>query len=103
MIFWYNEGLGLEACDPGGEEQEWELFDCQEDPMELFNLWNEERDELKSVREKMVRLLEAKMMEIADEPEHPVGLPAEELRRKYPVGKGLASIAGQHNMATDDD
>ncbi|KAL8634327.1 MAG: hypothetical protein Q9228_008079, partial [Teloschistes exilis] len=37
LIFWYNEGYGLPGASAGGEEQEWELFDCKKDPMELFN------------------------------------------------------------------
>ncbi|KAJ5466771.1 Alkaline phosphatase-likealpha/beta/alpha [Penicillium sp. IBT 31633x] len=38
LIYWYNDDLLVEGARPGGEEcREWELFDCQEDPLELFN------------------------------------------------------------------
>ena len=82
----------------GGEEQEWELFDCEKDPLELFNLWNEAGAELDRVRERMVRLLEAKMLSIGDEPAHPLGLSAQELRSKYRAGEHIAVKAEQHNI-----
>ena len=96
LIFWYNEGYGLPGTREGGEEQEWELFDCEKDPMELFNAWSEVS--CAAVREKMVRLLEAKMADIGDEPAHPVGLPAEKLAEMYKPGANIAAKAEQHNM-----
>jgi hypothetical protein len=96
LIFWYNEGLGLPGASDGGEEQEWELFDCHKDPMELFNLWSDEG--YAAERERMVRLLEDKMADIGDEPAHPVGLEAERLREMYAPGAGIAAKAQQHNM-----
>lgn len=98
IIFWYNDGMGLPGTGPADSEKEWELFDCQEDPLELFNLWGSEGKEVAGVRERMVRLLEGKMEEIGDEPAHPVGVGAEVLRGLYPGGKGIAAKAGAHNM-----
>lgn len=68
LIYWYNEDLGLEGTRPGGEEKEWELFDCDKDPLELFNCYNE--PEYKQVVARMTRLLQEKMEEIGDEPVH---------------------------------
>ncbi|KAE8550428.1 hypothetical protein TMatcc_008457 [Talaromyces marneffei ATCC 18224] len=68
LIYWYNEGLGLEGTQPGGEEKEWELFDCEEDPLELFNSYDDPRyaDVVRLMTEKLNR----KMLEIGDEPLH---------------------------------
>jgi hypothetical protein len=96
LIFWYNEGYGLPGTRSGEEEKEWELFDCDKDPMELFNVWSD--PSYVEVCEKMVRRLEAKMEEIGDDPAHPVGLPARRLREMYAGGTGIAAKAAQHNM-----
>ena len=98
MIFWYAEGYGLPGTRAGGEEQEWELFDCDEDPLELFNLWQSDGKELDEVRETMVRLLEGKIEEIGDIPAHRIGLPASELKALYKVGANIAVKAEAHNM-----
>ncbi|KAG7136550.1 N-acetylglucosamine-6-O-sulfatase like protein [Verticillium longisporum] len=45
LIYWYNEDFGLEGTRPGGEEKECELFDCEENPLELFNCYHEPRYE----------------------------------------------------------
>jgi hypothetical protein len=95
LIFWYNDGLGLPGTGPADEQQEWELFDCDEDPLELFNLWGSDRPEIAPVREKFVRLLESKMEEIGDLPAHPVGLPASELLERYPPGGAAVAAAGK--------
>ncbi|KAH6669738.1 N-acetylglucosamine-6-sulfatase [Plectosphaerella plurivora] len=68
LIYWYNEDFGLEGTRPGGEEKEWELFDCQEDPLELFNCYADPK--YKDVVAKMTRMLEDKMLQIGDEPVH---------------------------------
>ena len=68
LIYWYNEGYNLPGTNHGGEDREWELFDCIEDPLELFNLYNDEQY-LKIV-ETMMQELETKMAEIGDEPQH---------------------------------
>ncbi|KAM0277683.1 hypothetical protein ACHAQH_005626 [Verticillium albo-atrum] len=68
LIYWYNEDFGLEGTRPGGEEKEWELFDCQEDPLELFDCYHEPR--YQDIVRRMTRMLEDKMAEIGDEPVH---------------------------------
>ncbi|KAM5344807.1 hypothetical protein ACJ41O_010669 [Fusarium nematophilum] len=70
LIYWYNETLGIKGARPGDEEhKEWELFDCERDPLELFNVYGEE--DYKGVVRDMTALLERKMVEIGDEPVHP--------------------------------
>lgn len=66
--------------------------------MELFNLWSSDDAALADVRERMVRLLEAKMEEIGDTPAHAVGLPAEELKAMYKPGANISVKAGAFNM-----
>ncbi|KAL6852705.1 hypothetical protein ACO1O0_007253 [Amphichorda felina] len=70
LIYWYNEHLGLPGAWPGGEEdKEWELFDCDKDPLELFNVYHE--PEYQHVVRDMTRMLELKMEQIGDDPVHP--------------------------------
>ncbi|KAK3302826.1 alkaline-phosphatase-like protein [Chaetomium strumarium] len=70
LIYWYNEALGIKGARSGGEEhKEWELFDCEKDPLELFNVYHE--PEYREVVRHMTALLEKKMLEIGDEPVHP--------------------------------
>jgi hypothetical protein len=64
--------------------------------MELFNLWKD--DKYAEQRERMVRLLEAKMDVIGDMPAHPVGLSAAKLAEMYIPGAQIALKAAQHNM-----
>lgn len=68
LIYWYNEGFGIEGTREGGQDKEWELFDCQEDPLELFNCYHD--PQYKDVVERIRKLLEEKMAEIGDEPVH---------------------------------
>lgn len=68
LIYWYNEDFGLKGTRPGGEEKEWELFDCQDDPLELFNCYHDPR--YADTVTRMRKLLEDKMAEIGDEPVH---------------------------------
>ncbi|KAI9924196.1 hypothetical protein MW887_007146 [Aspergillus wentii] len=69
LIYWYNQDLDVEGARPGGEQcREWELFDCQEDPLELFNCYYDGK--YTDVVERMTRLLEQTMAEIGDEPVH---------------------------------
>jgi arylsulfatase A-like enzyme len=68
LIYWYNQGFGLPGTKPGGEEPEWELFDCDADPLELVNLYHDER--YAEVIRMMTAELDRKMLEIGDEPEH---------------------------------
>ena len=69
LIYWYNEDFGIEGTRPGGEEKEWELFDCDLDPLELFNCYHDAR--YAEVVTRMTKMLEDKMEEIGDEPVHP--------------------------------
>ncbi|MBJ7556606.1 sulfatase [Marinomonas spartinae] len=68
LIFWYNEGFDLPGTQPGGEEKEWELFDCEEDPLELFNCYS--KPEYKEVVRELTIALDQKMAEIGDVPRH---------------------------------
>ena len=82
---------------PGGEEQEWELFDCDKDSMELFNVWSDE--EYTHIANRMLRALEWKMAEIGDVAVHPIGIDVDELRTRYPPsGMAERASASQHNM-----
>ncbi|KAK6814599.1 hypothetical protein RU639_009568 [Aspergillus parasiticus] len=70
LIYWYNEPLDVKGARPGGREhKEWELFDCDKDPLELFNVYHD--GEYQGVVRQMTTLLEKKMAEIGDEPVHP--------------------------------
>lgn len=68
LIYWYNEGLGLDGTQPGGQEKEWEMFDCEKDPLELFNVIADPA--YAEVAKDMIALLDEKMAEIGDEPVH---------------------------------
>lgn len=68
LIYWYNEGFGLEGTGEGGQEKEWELFDCEKDPLELFNVYHDPG--YQEIVRKMTALLDDKMAEIGDEPLH---------------------------------
>lgn len=68
LIYWYNDGFGLPGTSDGIEDKEWELFDCKEDPLELFNVYSDAAYE-QIVRE-MTSQLNDKMNEIGDIPEH---------------------------------
>ncbi|CAK7203098.1 hypothetical protein SEUCBS139899_005827 [Sporothrix eucalyptigena] len=70
LIYWYNEDLGVEGARPGTDDKdkEWELFDCEKDPLELFNVYSDAA--YSSVVTEMKELLAAKMAEIGDEPVH---------------------------------
>ena len=70
LIYWYNEDYGLPGTNKGGEEREWELFDCQTDPLELFSVFYDPL--YKEVVEMMKTKLEKKMIEICDVPEHTI-------------------------------
>ncbi len=68
LIYWYNQGLGARGSQPGGQPPEWELFDCEKDPLELFNCWAEPA--YQEVVRRVTALLEQKMLEIGDTPAH---------------------------------
>ena len=68
LIYWYNQGLGLPGTQTGGQAPEWELFDCEKDPLELFNCYPDPAYQPQVAR--MTALLEAKMLEIGDDMLH---------------------------------
>ena len=68
LIYWYNEGFDLPGTNHGGEDKEWELFDCEQDPLELFNIFNDPN--YHEIIAKLTQILEEKMQEIGDEPAH---------------------------------
>lgn len=70
LIYWYNEALGQAGAKDGDEAPEWELFDCDQDPLELFNLWGDPK--VADVCAGLVRRLADKMSEIGDSPRHDV-------------------------------
>jgi arylsulfatase A-like enzyme len=71
LIYWYNQGYGLAGTQAGGETPEWEFFDCEKDPLELFNLHADPAYKAEIAR--MTKLLESKMAEIGDVPAHEIG------------------------------
>ena len=58
----------MPGTNEGGDDKEWELFDCQDDPMELFNLYQD--PEYRLVVKEMTQLLNQKMLSIGDRIEH---------------------------------
>ena len=68
LIYWYNEGFELEGTQEGGQDREWELYDCEKDPLELFNCYSDPA--YQDVVRDMTRELESLMQEIGDEPVH---------------------------------
>lgn len=71
LIYWYAEDLGIPGTGKGGQEKEWELFDCEQDPLELSNVYHDPAYE--GVVKRLRRLLDEKMEEIGDVPEHVAG------------------------------
>ena len=69
IVFIMADGHAAKAISAsGGEDKEWELFDCQNDPLELFNLANDQNfDEIFT---RMKLLLTKKMLKIGDIPAH---------------------------------
>ncbi len=68
LIYWYNEGFGLPGTEHGGEEKEWELFDCETDPLELVNVYADPA--YADIAVFMTSQLDKKMGEIGHTPEH---------------------------------
>jgi hypothetical protein len=68
LIYWYNEGYDLPGTNHGGQDREWELFDCEKDPLELFNVIDDPA--YGDIRVAMQAELDAKMAEIGDDPVH---------------------------------
>lgn len=70
IIYWYNDPLGQAGANPGNGEREWELFDLEEDPLELFNVYQDPR--YREIVKMMTLKLDQEMARIGDLPEHPV-------------------------------
>ncbi|NIZ08622.1 sulfatase [Pseudooceanicola sp. HF7] len=68
LIYWYNDDLGQIGARPNGAAPEWELFDCENDPHELTNLAGDPA--YRAEFERMLGLLDRRMAEIGDIPEH---------------------------------
>ena len=69
LIYWYNQGYGLPGTQPGGEPMQWELFDCEKDPLELMNCYDDPA--YAEVVATMTRQLDETMLAIGDTPAHP--------------------------------
>ena len=71
LIYWYNDDLGEKGSTPANySEKDWELFDLDKDPLEVFNCYNE--PSYATVVKEMTLKLEKHMMEIGDTPEHEI-------------------------------
>ena len=68
LIYWYNEACDMPGANSGGPEAEWELFDCQADPLELFNCYDDPA--YRDIVTMMTDKLDKKMAEIGDIPQH---------------------------------
>lgn len=68
LIYWYDQDLGQPGAQPGEGKAEWELFDLEKDPLELFNLAAD--PEYADVMTDMRRRLDAEMLRIGDVPVH---------------------------------
>lgn len=68
LIYWYAEDLGLPGTRAGGQPKEWELFDCEKDPLELFNVYKD--PSYAEVVAALTRELDETMATIGDTPEH---------------------------------
>ncbi|WP_457584917.1 sulfatase family protein [Ensifer canadensis] len=68
LIFWYNDPLDQPGGHGGDEPPEWELFDCVEDPFELYNRADDAA--FTDIFARMLAKLDSKMTEIGDIPQH---------------------------------
>lgn len=69
IIYWYYDDLDQPGARPDDLEPEWELFDLQNDPLEINNVYNE--PSYSSVVTNMTSKLNAEMDRIGDIPVHP--------------------------------
>ncbi|SDG89989.1 sulfatase family protein [Alloyangia pacifica] len=68
LIYWYNDDLGQLGARPGEIPPEWELFDCEQDPMELMNVAADPA--YAEVFADLLAKLDAKQAAIGDIPQH---------------------------------
>jgi arylsulfatase A-like enzyme len=68
LIYWYNSDLGQLGAHGPNEPPEWELFDCEKDPLELMNV--AEDPAYAAVFNDMLAQLDTRMADIGDIPEH---------------------------------
>lgn len=68
LIYWYNDDCNEPGANPGTDIPEWELFDVEKDPLELFNVY--EDPAYAEVVEMMTNKLDAEMSRIGDETMH---------------------------------
>lgn len=68
IIYWYDESCDEIAANPGRGKPEWELYDLEKDPMELFNVYNDPK--YSEVVAHMKKRLTRHMLEIGDLPMH---------------------------------
>ena len=92
LIYWYADPLGQPGAHPGDEPPEWELFDCASDPHELHNLAHDPAHDAEFAR--MLALLDAKMAEIGDLPEHDSQAVLAARHARAAAGAGAGTEAG---------
>lgn len=68
LIYFYNDGMGIKGTTSTRWAPEWELFDLQEDPGEVHNVYHDEA--YARVRDEMTRRLWRLQAEVGDRP-HP--------------------------------
>lgn len=68
LIYWYNEDCGEAGANPGTDEPEWELFDLEQDPHELRNVYHDPN--YAQVVRDMTDKLNEEMLRIGDIPVH---------------------------------
>ncbi|MCJ8521102.1 arylsulfatase A-like enzyme [Pseudorhizobium tarimense] len=79
LIYWYNKDLGQAGARPNEAPPEWELFDCEKDPMELKNVAGDPA--YAEVFAEMLAKLDAKQADIGDVPEHDTAAVLASLRK----------------------
>jgi arylsulfatase A-like enzyme len=66
IIYFYNDGLGIPGTGPLTYSGEWEMYDLQQDPQELRNVYDD--PEYAAVREDMTRRMWQAQQELGDKP-----------------------------------
>ncbi len=73
LIYFYNDGMGLPGSSPHAYPPEWELYDLQEDPEELNNVYGDPA--YRELREQLKAQLWTLQAELKDEPHHSQPVP----------------------------